>query len=391
MVSRSWFVRSLVLKSELGLNGRRGLKSNRLEMRALLAGVAVVCASLLFGGCGKQAAQAAGPAMQATPVQTVTISDSPVPKSDEYTATIKSRRSATLSPQVDGNITEILVKSGDRVKAGQDLMEIDPQKQRATLDSQIATERQKKAVFDYNEIEVVRQRKLFAAGVISRDALDQAEQSYSNSKADYESAVSLRQTQEKQLGYYHIRAPFDGIVGDIPVHLGDYVSQTTMLTTVDENRDFEAYIYIPTERTSEVKLGLPVNIVDTDGTLLESTRIYFVSPNVDNGLQGILVKAPLQSLNEKFRTAQLVKARVIWSTTPTPTVPVLAITRIGGQAFVFVAQKSDKGTQAKQRAVVLGDTVGNDYAVLEGLKPGDKVIVSGIQMLVDGAPVQPLG
>ncbi len=360
-------------------------------MRALLAGMAVLSASLLVGGCSKPAAQAAGPAMRATPVQTVTISDSPVPKSDEYTATIKSRRSATLSPQVDGNITEILVKSGDRVKAGQDLMEIDPQKQRATLDSQIATERQKKAVFDYNVIEVERQRKLFAAGVISRDALDQAEQSYSNSKADYEAAVSLRQTQEKQLGYYHIRAPFDGIVGDIPVHLGDYVSQTTVLTTVDENRDFEAYIYIPTERTSEVKLGLPVSIVDTDGTLLENTKINFVSPNVDNGLQGILVKAPLQSSNDKFRTAQLVKARVVWSTAPTPTVPVLAITRIGGQAFVFVAQKSDKGTEAKQRAVTLGDTVGNDYAVLAGLKPGDKVIVSGIQFLVDGAPVQPLG
>ena len=164
-----------------------------------------------------------------------------------------------------------------------------------------------------------------------------------------------------------------------------------MLTTVDENRDFEAYIYIPTERTSEVKLGLPVNIVNTDGTLLESTRINFVSPNVDNGLQGILVKAPLQSSSDKFRTAQLVKAKVVWSTSPTPTVPVLAITRIGGQAFVFVAQKSDKGTEAKQRAVILGDTVGNDYAVLDGLKPGDKVIVSGIQMLVDGAPVQPLG
>jgi RND family efflux transporter MFP subunit len=379
------------LKSNRGLNGRRELMSNWFEMRAIVASVAVVSASLLFNGCSKQAAQAAGPAMQATPVQTVTISASPVPKSDEYTATIKSRRSATLSPQVDGNITEILVKSGDRVKAGQDLLEIDPQRQRATLESQIATERQKKAVFDYNEIEVDRQRKLFAAGVISRDALDQAEQSYSNSKADYESAVSLRQTQEKQLGYYHIRAPFDGIVGDIPIHLGDYVSQTTVLTTVDENRDFEAYIYIPTERTSEVRLGLPVSIVNTDGTLLESTRINFVSPNVDNGLQGILVKAPLQSSTDKFRTAQLVKAKVVWSSAPTPTVPVLAITRIGGQAFVFVAQKSDKGTEAKQRAVVLGDTVGNDYAVLDGLKPGDKVIVSGIQFLVDGAPVQPLG
>src|SRR5277367_5999585 len=181
MVSKSWFVRSVVLKSKRGLNGRRGVKSNWFEMRSLVASVAVVSASLLFNGCSKPAAQAAGPAMQATPVQTVTISASPVPKSDEYTATIKSRRSATLSPQVDGNITEILVKSGDRVKAGQDLLEIDPQRQRATLESQIATERQKKAVFDYNEIEVERQRKLFAAGVVSRDALDQAEQNYGNS------------------------------------------------------------------------------------------------------------------------------------------------------------------------------------------------------------------
>jgi RND family efflux transporter MFP subunit len=359
--------------------------------REFLTVAALLALGFAGAGCSKPAVQAAAPAPQAMPVQTVTIQDSPIPKSDEYTATIKSRRSATLNPQVDGNLTEILVKSGDHVKAGQSLMEIDPARQRATLDSQIATERQKLAVYHYNEIEVDRQRKLFAAGIISRDALDQAEQNYSNSKADYESAVSLRQSQEKQLGYYHIRAPFDGIVGDIPVHLGDYVSPTTLLTTVDENKDFEAYVYVPTERTSEVRLGLPVNIVDTNGNLLESTRVDFVSPSVDNGLQGILVKAPLKSEIDKFRTAQLVKARVIWSTAPTPTVPVLAVTRIGGQAFVFVAQPMDKGTRAKQRPVTLGDTVGNEYAVTDGLKPGEKVIVSGTQFLVDGAPVQPLG
>jgi RND family efflux transporter MFP subunit len=379
------------LQGDSRLRDRRGLEGDSSIARLLFAGGAVLWLSLVVSGCSKPAASATAGAPPATPVQTVTISNSPVPRSDEYTATIKSRRSATMTPQIDGNITEILVKSGDHVKGGQVLIEVDPQKQRATLESQIATERQKKSVYDYNTIEIERQRKLFAAGVTSRDTLDQAEQNYSNSKADYESAISLRETQEKQLGYYHIRAPFDGIVGDIPVHLGDYVSSTTVLTTVDENRDFEAYIYIPTERTSEVRDGLPVNIVDSNGNLLESTKIYFVAPSVDNGLQGILVKAPLKSGSDKFRTAQLVKARVIWSTAPTPTVPVLAITRIGGQAFVFVAEKTDKGTVAKQRAVVLGDTVGNDYAVDSGLKPGEKVIVSGIQFLVDGAPVQPLG
>ena len=76
-------------------------------------------------------------------------------------------------------------------------------------------ELQKEAVYKYNQIEVERQRKLFAAGVTSRDTLDQAEQSFANSKADYDSAVASTQTQKQQLGYYRLTAPFDGVVGDI--------------------------------------------------------------------------------------------------------------------------------------------------------------------------------
>src|SRR6202007_1819443 len=125
----------------------------------------------------------------------------------------------------------------------------------------------------------------------------------------------------------------------------------------------------------------PVQIVTSTGEPIETTNIYFVAPQVDNALQGILVKAPVHKSLDKFRNEQLVKARVVWSTAPTPTVPVLAVTRIGGQSFVYVAADSDKGTVAKQRAVSLGDTIGNDYAVTDGLKAGDKVIISGIQFL----------
>lgn len=324
-------------------------------------------------------------------MQTMTVSSSPVPRSDEYVATIKSRRSATLNPQVDGNLTSILVHSGEHVKVGQLLMQIDPAKQEATVQSQAATEQQKLAVYKYNQTEVERQRKLFAAGVTSRDALDQAEQAYANSKADYESASASRATQEQELGYYKIRAPFDGIVGDIPVHVGDYVSGTTLLTTVDENRDLEAYIYVPAERAADLRMGLPVEILDNDEKPLERTAIDFISPQVDNGLQGILVKAPVRSEQAALRTAQLVKAQVIWSTAPTPVIPVLAVTRLGGQAFVYIAQDQGGHYVAHQVAVTLGDTIGNNYAVLGGLQNGDKVIVSGTQFLVDRMPVQPLG
>ncbi len=344
---------------------------------------------LISSGC--TTTEAKQPAPQPLPVKTETISLTPVPRVDEYVATVKSRRSASIQPQVDGSLTRISVKSGDHVHAGQVLMTIDPLKQQATVDQQRSTEAQKKATFDYNQQEVERQRRLYEAGVTSKQNYDLAVQAFENSKADWESATAARVTQQRQLAYYDLTAPFNGIVGDIPVHIGDYVSPQTLLTTVDENAELEAYIYIPTERAGDIRMGLPVEIVTSSGELIESTKINFVAQQVDNAIQGILVKAPIHTSLDKFRNAQLVKARVVWSTAPAPTVPVLAVTRIGGQSFVYVATQVDHGTVAKQRAVALGDTVGNEYAVLDGLKPGEKVIVSGIQFLVDGVPVQPIG
>jgi RND family efflux transporter MFP subunit len=296
-----------------------------------------------------------------------------------------------MQPQVDGNLTKIFVKSGDAVKAGQVLMRIDPLKQTATVLSQQGTQAQKKAVYEYSQIEVERQRKLFEAGVVSRDAYDQANQAFHNAKGDYEANAALTDTQQQQLAYYDIRAPFNGIVGDIPVHLGDYVSPTTILTTVDENADLEAYIYIPTERASAVRKGLPVEILDTAGDVLAKSTISFLSPQVDNGLQSILAKAEIPRTQELLRNQQLVKARVTWSTSPAPVVPVLAVSLIGGQNFVYIAQPKGDGYTAHQIPVMLGETVGNTYPVISGLKQGDKVITSGLQFLQEGAPVKPLG
>ncbi|WP_255460583.1 efflux RND transporter periplasmic adaptor subunit [Edaphobacter albus] len=352
----------------------------------------LLCAAFSFSliGCNHQEKVAAAPA-QAMPVKVAAVDLSPVPASDTYVSTIKGRRSATMQPQVDGNLTRILVKSGDVVKAGQLLMQIDPLKQAATVQSQQGTQAQKKALYDYNKIQLERQRKLYEAGVVSRDAFDQATQAYENSKADYEANSALTSTQQQQLAYYQIRAPFSGVVGDIPVHVGDYVSPTTLLTTVDENIDLEAYIYIPTERAAQIRTGLPVNIIDADGTSLVKTSINFLSPQVDNGLQSILAKAPIPRGTKGLRTQQLVKARVTWNSKPAPVIPVLAVTRIGGQTFVFVAAPKDGGYSAHQIPVTLGEPIGNTYPVLEGLQAGDKVIVSGLQFLQEGVPVQPMG
>lgn len=352
--------------------------------------IAALAPFLWMTACSKAPARQGPQGPMAIPVQVETVALQPVPVSDTYVATIKSRRSATIQPQVGGNITQIFVHSGDHVQAGQHMMEIDPREQQAMVQQQESTERQKLAVYEYNQANIERQRKLYASGIISKDAAQQAEQAYRNSRADYDAAVAARKTQQQQLDYYHIKAPFDGIVGDIPVHVGDYVSPTTVLTTVDENKQLEAYIYVPAERASQLRVGLPVSITDPQGAVLDQSTIKFVSPQVDNQLQGILAKADVHTTPDIVRNAQLVRARVTWSTVNTPTVPVLAVTRIGSQAFVYVAEPVDGHFLAKQHPVVLGDATGNAYAVKNGLKAGDRVIISGTQFLVDGAPVQPI-
>ncbi len=342
-------------------------------------------------GCKPAAPPAAAP--QAMPVMVAPVSLTSVPNADTYVATVKSRRSASISPQIDGNITKIFVASGQAVKAGQILMQIDPLKQVAAVDQQLSAQAQSKAAYTFNQGELDRQRKLFEAGIISRQAYDTAVQNFGSSKAAYDASAAGTSVQKQTLAYYQIRAPFAGVVGDIPVHVGDYVTQasvpSTVLTTIDDPAGLEAYIYVPTERAGLVHLGLPVEILDTGGAVLAKSTIAFLSPQVDNNIQGILAKAELPA-GSKVRNQQVVNARVTWNSTPKPTVPVLAVTQIGGQSFVYVAKAAGPGFTAHLVPVTLGESVGNNYPVLGGLGQGDRVIVSGLQFLGEGAPVQPL-
>jgi multidrug efflux pump subunit AcrA (membrane-fusion protein) len=164
------------------------LRGSSLRTLVLIPIVSLLClATVISCGCNKT--EAKQPAPQPLPVKTETINLSPVPKVDEYVATIKSRRSASIQPQVDGSLTKILVKSGDHVRAGQVLMTIDPLKQQATVDQERSTEAQKKATFDYNQREVERQRNLYEEGVSSKQDYELAVQAYENSKADWESST----------------------------------------------------------------------------------------------------------------------------------------------------------------------------------------------------------
>lgn len=346
-----------------------------------LALLAVLC------GCGGTKASApADP--RPTAVKIVTETPTTIEDASEYVATVRSRNSATIQPEVEGRITKIFVKSGDRVKAGAALLEIDPLKQSATVHSQEATRNARMANLEWTRVQLERTRKLYSEGVASKQELDQAQTAYDASKSEVTSLDAQLREQQVELHYYTVTAPSAGIIGDVPVHVGDRVLHTTVLTTVDDqHRGLEAYINVPAERAPQLQLGAPVQVLDPDGKPITKSRITFISPQVDTGTQSVLVKAAIGQPSADLRNLQFVHARVVFSARPGLVVPVVAVSRVSGQYFAFVAEQSDKGLAARQRPVRVGPITDSNYVVLDGLKAGDQVIVSGSQNLADGSLV----
>src|SRR5437867_2622721 len=347
-----------------------------------LAAGAFVC------GCQKSAADNA-PGAGAPPMQ-VQVQIAPavkIPDTTEYLSILKSRHSAAINPQVEGQITRIFVKSGDHVEAGTPLLQIDPLKQEATLNSQEAARAAQEANLRFAKISLERAQKLFDAGVISKHEFDNVQTSYDAAQAQLKALDEQVKQQKVELHYYSVASPMAGIVGDIPVRMGDRVTVSTMLTTINEPGALEAYIYVPAERAKNLKTGLPVRVLDTTGNPVSEARITFVSPQVETDTQTVLAKATIENSQSRLRIAQQIRAQITWGVHEGPVIPVLAVLRINGQFFAFVAVNEGKGTVARQRPLKLGDTAGNDYVVLDGLKTGDHLILSGTQFLQDGMPV----
>ncbi len=209
------------------------------------------------------------------------------------------------------------------------------------------------------------------------------------------------EVSEDQLQDTNITAPFAGEVGNIIVKLGEYVAPGNPLTSVTENDPLELELAIPVQRRADLSTGLPVELEDTQGNTLGRGSIIFVSPQVNANSQTILTQAQFPNPDGQLRDSQNVRARIIWSERSGVVVPTTAVTRVGGQAFVYVAQKAKNQGQtqnqaqnqpqliARQVPVELGEIQNNSYPVLEGLQAGDRIVVSGILNLANGAPIKP--
>jgi RND family efflux transporter MFP subunit len=335
-------------------------------------------------GGGPSGAPAGPPPM---PVEVVTLRERPVEQATEFVATVKSRRSTAVQPQVEGFVTRIMVRSGDRVRPGQPLMQIDSGMQEAAVKNLESIRAAREADLQFARQESARLKTLLEAGAASQSEAEQAETALQTAEAQLEAILAQIRQQQVALAYHRVSAPTAGVVGDVPVRVGDSVTRSTVLTTIDQNAGLELYINVPVQEASRLKPGIPVHILDAEGEVATTVRVSFVSPSVDPGTQSVLAKADLEQPGG-FRTEQIVRCRIVWAEAPAMTVPVVAVNRIGGQFFAYVAEAADGGgTVARQRVVEMGPVVGNEYVVRSGLEPGEKLIVSGVQKIGDGVPV----
>ena len=372
MIHRSFRVRSCALR-------RGALKFGWL--------IIPVAGLVMLADCSRGSAEGPqGPPVM--PVKVQAVQTQSIGDASEYVATIKSRNSATIMSDVEGWIVDIRVHSGQLVKKGDTLMEIDPRRQRAMVSNFDSQKASKEAALQWAKAQFERTKALSAAGVVSKQDFEQAQSNYDAAVADVKSMDAQITQQQVQLRYYNVFAPTDGIVGDVPVHVGDRVTNTTMLTTIDERSGLEVYVSIPSEHARDIKMGAPVEVIDKYDNVLLKTAVDFISPQVETGTQSILVKAPANQAADALRSMQLVRARVLWSTHAGIAVPVIAVSRVSGQFFAFVAEQDNGKLVAHQRPLQLGEITGNDYAVLSGLKAGDQVVVSGGQNLADGMAVK---
>src|SRR5258708_15040999 len=265
----------------------------------------VALAATVLAGCNGGARNAPPPSFPPTPVALQAAKAMPIEDATEYVASLRSLRSTAIQPQIDGQVTQVLVKSGERVRQGQPLVQIDPRRQQAAVSSQEAERASREASVAYARQQALRAAELFAAGAISKQEQEQADTNLRTAEAALKALQAQVQQQEVQLRYFTVVAPTAGIIGDVPVRVGNVVTPQTVLTTIDQNQTLELNASVPVERAAALKIGLPVQVLSSDSTeKLATTTIGFISPHVDDQTQSVLVKGQINNADRRLRAQQ---------------------------------------------------------------------------------------
>ena len=320
-------------------------------------------------------------------VEVLTMAPTETRDTGEYLGTLTSRQSVNVLPQVAGYVRRIHVSPGQKVEAGAPLLEVDGRQESAALESAQAQRSSAQAALELAKQTRERTEALYKEGLVSAQELERAISQAETAEAAARAASAQVSQREVQLQYYVVRAPFAGTTGDVLVRVGDYVGATTPLTSVAQADALEVSVSVPSARARTLQPNTPIELLDSQGKVLLTSNVFFVSPQADPRTQLVEVKAAFRN-TVGLRPNELVRSRLIYSTRSAMQIPALAVVRQSGQAFAFVLQDKDEQTVVVRRPIKLGVLGELSYVVESGLNQGERIAVSSLQLLRDGAPVK---
>jgi RND family efflux transporter MFP subunit len=343
---------------------------------ALVAGVV---------GCGGP--PAAKPPPPPREVEALTLAPTETRDTGEYLGTLISRQNVNVVPQVAGYVRRIHVTPGQKVEAGAPLLEVDARQETAALESAEAQRSSARAALELAQQTRERTEALYKEGLVSAQELERARSQTETAEAAARAASAQVSQRQVQLQYYAVRAPFAGTVGDVLVRMGDYVGATTPLTSVAQADALEVSVAVPSERVRALQPDTPIELLDAQGKVVLTSTVFFIAPQADPRTQLVELKAAFRN-TVGLRPNELVRARLVYSTRNALQVPALAVVRQSGQPFVFAVQDKEGKTVVERRPIKLGPLGERSYVVESGLREGDRIAVSSLQLLRDGAPVK---
>lgn len=346
-----------------------------MRMWRISLGIGLIAA---FGlGCKKEGAAGAGGPAKMPPPQVVVAQarTERVLETLPRVANIQANEMVEIKSETDGVVQEILFEEGQRVEKGQLLVRLDETKLAASL-------AQAEANFKLSAANFERSKQLFDDKLISQQEFDQNAAVFQANQANIDFT-------RRQLKDARIYAPFEGVVSSRQVSPGQIISKNTIFTWLIDYDPVKVEFYVPEKFLGQVKEKQKIEVtVEAYPNQKFYGDVFFVSPYVDPTNRTAQVKAAIPNPETRLRPGMFASLDLTLVVRENATViPEAAITQVltNGQAMVIAV---DDGGTAQLRKIRTGVRMVNSVEVMEGLKPGEKVIVEGLQKVVPGAPVR---
>jgi membrane fusion protein (multidrug efflux system) len=353
--------------------------------------------ALAVCGCKK-----AGPAALPPPVvQVIEVTATNAPMSTEIIGQLDSPQNVEIRARVEAFVEKMLFTEGTEVKEGAPLFLLDKKPFEERLAGANGMLAEAKAQLNKYEKDVARLKPLAEKKAVPQQDLDNALASVDVGKASVLSAKARMESATLDLGYCDVRAPISGLIGAKQVSIGELVGkgQPTLLATMSTLNPIWFYCavsevqYLRAEgevrRTGKQIAELPMSLILSDGSVHPAQgKFVFIDRAVDTKTGTLRVRAEFANAEKLLRPGMFGRIKVDLGARPDSIlVPERAVAELQGKSFIWVIGPDNKATQ---RAVKVGETLGENVLILEGIKPGERIVTEGLQKVREGAPVQPM-